>query len=592
MAIIIDPDNLVDGTEIAVTTGTKKITLSIAGNLSSDGVSLKCVYSKLKELWKSSSTYIRHPFPMVPITDEQFELVNGWDFFDDDTRKLVRTGGWALYDSSGVLQSKYAGIVTLGSIGGTQTPGSGSHQVYFQQGLTGSGATATNVARVGPVNQAIKIEDSRFAVASVNTTSETITATGHTFIDGDTVRYSAGSVLIGGLTNNAIYYVVGVAANTFQVSLTAGGAAINLTATGTGGAFYRTYSSFMKLFVREQSYSYGSASLTDIGVDEMTYQVYRFPLSNASDLKITHTDVQIDANSDNVADVAPYDNMSVSWYDTGQSRTIGGASYTFKVIVDADTAQAGTTSGVARLPQIYEFVQFMLRRSADINANAGTADRVGKTTRELLRFVGDTLYTIYDAVDGGVFIDNFNSADTNSIVFYDDTNTSRTFPYTASGDINFNSYLVTDGTDAGKGIYKMFFENIFSGEFNTDNAVVVKQANGTDDVAGAVTASTVSFDFDYDGNTQAAWAPATTYAINDEFRHSTTWYKVHTGYTSGGTWGATDTTNANAIPGPTVKIVAIGLPTAQYVSASGTIARSIANSYSLVSALERNYSNT
>ena len=41
-----------------------------------------------------------------------------------------------------------------------------------------------------------------------------------------------------------------------------------------------------------------------------------------------------------------------------------------------------------------------------------------------------------------------------------------------------------------------------------------------------------------------------------------------------------------------VTIVAIGLNTAQYVSTAGTVTRQSTNVFSLVSALERNYSNT
>jgi len=67
MAIIFDPDNLNDGTEIVIDTTAKTVKLVVAGNLSEDGVTLKCVYSKLKELWKSSAVYVKFPFPMIPI---------------------------------------------------------------------------------------------------------------------------------------------------------------------------------------------------------------------------------------------------------------------------------------------------------------------------------------------------------------------------------------------------------------------------------------------------------------------------------------------------------------------------------------------
>ena len=62
----------------------------------------------------------------------------------------------------------------------------------------------------------------------------------------------------------------------------------------------------------------------------------------------------------------------------------------------------------------------------------------------------------------------------------------------------------------------------------------------------------MAFNFDYDGNVQGGRAAAT---------------------------------NAD------VTIVAIGLNTAQYVVATGTITRATGLSFGLVSALERNYSN-
>ena len=76
--LITDPDSLdyeisSTGTkELFIDTATRKIRLVRVGNLTADGVTLKCVYSKLKEVWKSDSTLIKYSFPMTPITDEQF----------------------------------------------------------------------------------------------------------------------------------------------------------------------------------------------------------------------------------------------------------------------------------------------------------------------------------------------------------------------------------------------------------------------------------------------------------------------------------------------------------------------------------------
>lgn len=94
MALIIDPDFLDDAasdgsSEVFIDTATKTIKLNKVGNLSDDGATLKSIYSMLKEEWKNDP-YAKNlpafPFPMVPITDESFEFVDGWDFADDISR--------------------------------------------------------------------------------------------------------------------------------------------------------------------------------------------------------------------------------------------------------------------------------------------------------------------------------------------------------------------------------------------------------------------------------------------------------------------------------------------------------------------------
>lgn len=185
--------------------------------------------------------------------------------------------------------------------------------------------------------------------------------------------------------------------------------------------------------------------------------------------------------------------------------------------------------------EIYEAVQSALRKNSDIDNGVGTV--VGKTADDLLRFVGDTLVT-----SNGVYIDNFQAIDTNRIEFYDNTGTKRTFPFIAAGTISFNDNLVSDG----QAIYKMYYTS----GFGTAGATLV-QDNSDNPIEGAITGASVSFDYDYDGDTNGGGA-----GIDKD-----------------------------------VTVVAIGLNTAQYVSATGTITRSSANTVSLVSSLERNYAN-
>lgn len=668
--LITDPDSLsyeitsTGTTELFIDNTTLKIRLVRAGNLTADGVTLKCLYSKLKEVWKNDATLIKYPFPMTPITDEQFEFANGWDLdktvvastsithagtnsgtaaafiitttgnfntsnvvrgmyvsgtnvgtgarvvsVDSNTQitvsvansgavsgtltfwtdndysyNLIRTGGWALKSTAGVTEEEWIGVISLGNLGAELT-----NKTLALTSVTTASTTLTVASTTG-------LQVGSFVTGKAIPSGTTIASitNGTQFVLSKSVTIASGA-LVTVRPKDQIYYQIGGATSApINFGLTgAVNQAVKTYGDASHGNFdYRGTGSVLKLYVREQGYTYGKQKKEDIGINStMTYQTYRFPVTNSSDaIKITHTDVQIDANSDNLADVAPYSTMSISWFATPQVRSIGGVNRNFNIIVDADTGLAPGASGSATAEEIYEFIQWSLRRGVgtDIDAD-GTTTAVGSITRDLVQFVGDTLYTLYDANDGhGIYIDNFSSADTNRITFADNTGTNRTFPYTAAGTLAFNSNLVADGAS---GIYRLFFTKLYNAAFGTANATIVQKADNATSISGTISGATVTFDFDYDGNVQAAWAATRTYAINDEYRNGTTWYRVNTGYTSGGTFGATDTTNSSVISGPSVTLVAIGLVNSQYVLSTGLIGRSIANSLSAVSALERNYSN-
>jgi hypothetical protein len=235
--------------------------------------------------------------------------------------------------------------------------------------------------------------------------------------------------------------------------------------------------------------------------------------------------------------------MLVTWYDTAQQRSIGGVNRDFHVIIDGNDGTA---------EQIYEFCQYELRQSSDIDAGSGT--KIGNVTKQLASFVGDTLYTIADDSAQGVYIDNFQTIDTNRLVFIDDTGAQRTFPYVAILSLNFGANLVNDA-DA---IYRVFFTNDDAGDnlgrdYGTASGITVND-NSSVDMSGLVDGnSSIQSTFNYDGNVQRG--------------------------------------EASAGEDAPITAVAIGLETGQFVSATTTITRSTANSVSLVAPLERNYEN-
>lgn len=334
--------------------------------------------------------------------------------------------------------------------------------------------------------------------------------------NGTSAEEYAGIITLGSIgSSDQCYYIQQIGGTSTNFTYTgAVNKVIKIYGDATHGNF--DYRSYLKIFVREQGKTYADSDLVGIGATALTYQAYRFPLTNQTDAKVTHNDVTVDAYG-----------VTMTHYASPQNRSIGGTNYQFSTIINGNSHS---------LEEIYQAVQSLLRKATDIDSGAGTS--IGKTASLLLSFVGDTLIT-----QTGVYVDNIQGADINRIEFYDNSGTRRIFPFTTSGVISFNSNLVNDGS----AIYKMYY----SDHFGTSSAELVLDNNNTA-IQGSITGSSASFTYNYDNNA------------------------------SGG--GAGIDKN--------VTVVAIGLGTAQYVTAQGVITRSNQNSISLVSALERNYANS
>ena len=277
----------------------------------------------------------------------------------------------------------------------------------------------------------------------------------------------------------------------------------------------------LKLFIRTQGKIYNQSSTTAIGVTgDTTFIAYSFPLSESNDLKITASDATIDSTE-------PYLSMSITYGTV--VRNVGGVNYTFDTaVIDGNNAPK---------EQIYEYVQRQLRKPTDIDANGSGV--IGELADSLLSFVGDTLVTAQ-----GVWIDNFNANDTNSITFTDSTGAEITFPFVASGQFNFNAVLQSDP----EAVFRLFFAD----SYGTPTAITVNDNDGNP-IAGNVGGNpSLAFTFDYDGNVQGGRAPGTD---------------------------------------APVIAVSIGEENSQYVRAEGLIVRASGQTLAFVAAQERNYAN-
>lgn len=168
MAFINDPDQFT-ATELSIDINARTWTLNQAGLLNESGATAidngatgQAVYSYFKEQWRANTNYggspldvdylIKHPFPVLALTREQFEFgnngsqFNGWLPANDTTRQFLRTCGWAEYNAAGSLLREYTGVITLG---GPQS----DDQAYYENQV----ATPTNFVYPGAVNEAVQI---------------------------------------------------------------------------------------------------------------------------------------------------------------------------------------------------------------------------------------------------------------------------------------------------------------------------------------------------------------------------------------------------------------------------------------------------
>ena len=633
MALIIDPDLLADSatdnatTEVYINQSAKTIKLVIVGDLSTDGVTLKCLYSFLKEQWRTdpnTKNLAAFPFPMVPITDESFEFVEGWDFVADASRYLIRTAGWTVKNTSAAVTQKWAGIVGLGTI-------ESNDQLYFDQGVG-----ATNAQLTGQINQAVQIlsdpnGDSNYADGYNRTTTFALFGREYAQAYG-----KAALTNIGVTTMDSIAYRFPISTST-DLNITHADATV-------GGA----NDPYQKIKIRyfDASFSRDVDSATDrnfgIVIDVGTHSgVDGSMTASGSSLTTAAGGVPVDAT---------YDGGTLTIHEGTNAGT-----YTIGTIVSATAIPITTTFPntqssisftlqrvtpvVATAEEIYELVQYKLRQNSNINSTGTSV--IGKTADELLTFVGSDLKcglaTPNNPNGGGsgVIIEGFKVSDTNRLAFYDNTAVVRTYPFVAALTINFGDNLKNDAS-AKYWAYFTYTHQLASNTFmivsaSGQNANLTSQGgavsltqitlgeqflvsgftwannNGMYEATVAGTTSTVAVKKadTGDGNflNAVASTPVKTISMNPfgsisglivddnsvidiagNVAGNTSFQKSfnYDGNVQGGRTAAVDAP---------ITVIGIGLSTGQYVKATGTIARSISNSITLTAPFERNYLN-
>ena len=477
MAKIIDPDTLVITTDVVFDTATKLIEVKSTGNISgtgssaTNGVTLQCLYSFAKEEWRSTPALMKFPFPFDPITAEQFELVNGWDFKDVSSRNLIRDAGWAVRDSgTGNLSDMWMNITSLGTFDAA------ADQAYFQQSAAGA---PTDFDFAGEVNQAVQIYTDTNADGTPDTDDR---AYFKVFLREEGKSFDSYDLIAGQNPTNEL---------------------------GESKLTYRKYglplSNGNDLDYVETDANIGTLTpYTDIDITYLAGN--NFDTTNTSPYAVDDV-VQDGAGrwyictTAGTADATDYNDLSVMggagtavFSAYSGERQIGASYYAFNVIIDGNV---DNTDANAHKGEIYEKVQYSLRQATDIDA--GTGSVTGKTADDLLYFVGTELTT-----QNGVFVDDYLSTEVNDYTFHDVNGGTRTFPFVAGITINFDANAQAD-TSGFK--YTVFFTNDDTGDnagndYGTSGAIIVKDNSGTDIDGTATATAQITTDFDYDGNVQ------------------------------------------------------------------------------------------
>jgi hypothetical protein len=476
MAKVIDPTDLdyeVDVTststkDLEINTGTKTIRLTTHNNIvntptgAQSGVTGKCIYSKLKEIWKTDSDLNKHRFPIQMIYEASFVWINGWGPYEDaNSRDLIRDAGFQETDGR-----ENACIISLGSMDAA------TDQAYYVNDFTSEFAeTKVDFTFAGELNENIQIKGTGGTPDNTDYLKVFLREEQKTFASYDLLSEQ-------GLA--ALKY------EAYRLPLANGDDSLkaiddDTTITGDAGSESGVkYSELTIDYIVGSLFGLSTDNIGTINVDEVLKDTAGRWYRCTSQGTIDATDA---------ADLGAMGGAGTAVFESYPGeRQIGTTWYAFNRIINV---QDTTNSYKARLKEIHSWCQYQLRQASDINddVNGDTFGTVyGNLALPFTDFIGDTLHT-----KPGVFIDNYDTNDKNDIRMWDITidpgdasggldseyapnlSTERQFPFVAAGNINFSQNFVDEVDNTTR--YTMYFQYIRS---DSCSDLVISGSSGAD----------------------------------------------------------------------------------------------------------------
>ena len=419
---IVDPDDIntnftagtgnllghYDTDELHINAVDKTFYFKGGGNLAlaGSGVTGQALYSFYKDRWQDTVAVTKFDFPMLSITNEQFEFIDAWipddgteyvatsltfatatpdtisqadgiDFtdyfkagdsititgnandgnvftidsltatvitlitgdtvsaeaavtgtitsnvvaqsggFTTTTSNVIRTAGWAQTDGA-LVSKRNSGVVTLGTLVDN------TDQMYITQSSSFTALTF-NSTYTGPLNEFVRIYSN--VEGNVNLSFDGANAiTSDPALDGQRLDvFEVDDVItVTGGANDAATFTVTDVVSPYELTVLE----TNTVEANGSAQLEIDLTSYFSLYVREVGKLYADSNLGDIGVTTMTYIVYRFPVSNATDLNWT---VASDANIDAVTTSAIGTDLNFA-----TTTTITSAGTELPVLADGD----------------------------------------------------------------------------------------------------------------------------------------------------------------------------------------------------------------------------------------------------------------
>jgi len=452
-----------ESSEVYIDADNKVFYFKNGGNFATagSGVTGQALYSFFKDRWKNDPYLPQYEFPMLSITNEQFEFINGWKIDDTQTvaqsggynattRKMIRTAGWSEVEVDGTVSRRYFGFVSLGELGSTD-------QIYFVQDDSFE-ATPADTAYTDAVNEAIQFYGNidtaaggdaaaddfvgealvtGITGASIVVSTKTVTSNGHGLIAGDVIKVSS----VTDADIDGFYIIDSADTNTFVIrdALPSGASDVSDLVVDQVGFDRSTY---YKAFVRTRGKTYADADLVDIGVSSTTYIVYRFPVTNATDLNINTTDDT--AFTGATVSLIDGDGTTITVDTTGSHGLYAGAPVTisgttnyngnFVVagVTDANTFTVSSTTSAASETAGTTRLQYTTTMDVTYlpNPDSGTGDVVikGDWTTATTFALGDVVFDVGNSsgAAGGArwyYLDATTGASTGANLAADTNNT-------------------------------------------------------------------------------------------------------------------------------------------------------------------------